>query len=703
MKGMKATIVMMAVLGLWGVAFGQESQEGKISGDITITGVVREGKDQSAKFNEYRDIRDGVYGSINLQYDAPKQFLFFESKDIGYDTQSYSLEGGRWDAFRVKAYYDEIPHNFTYDARTMYSGVGTSNLTYPGATPSTNPDGWSTFDYSIKRKNLGAGLKLDYFNPFYLDINADQQKKKGIYPLAAAGTSPGGIAIELPTNVDYLTSSFKAETGYSTKPLFVAVNYFYSRFENGDGLQNFRNPATANTAAATDTVFFPPENDYQKFGLKGGVALPFNSRFSLDLNSSRARSSARMANSYVADVTAAASNIGIRGLTGITTSNSHFNGNVSTDQLNVALTSNPKPFLDAKIFYKYYNKDNKSDVITTIDGATVLNNHLFDYRKNIYGVETGVKLPAKFSINAAYNFTKTERAREDIPKNRDNLIDLGVKWSGLRFMNAKVGYEYLDRAAEFAVPMTAVPTSFEPWVQRFDAAAQTRNTYKASVEFFPLDTLSLNIGYKFKHSNYKDTILGLNDSKVNQVDADFDWQVHKRIRLFGYFDFEQRTKNQIQRQATTYTDPASTPTAANFNWRSDAKENSYGYGIGTDITIIQDKLTLNLAHYSIQADGTIDYTYLLGALPLPAGQTQDNIDLGSWDDYHLNNFVAKLTYQVTKMVSLTAAYAYESYSYGDAQYNGYLYVPGTTGYLTGAYSDPSYQAHVGFLSVNVKF
>ncbi len=700
MKGIKAIITVIAILGLWGTAFAQEN---KLSGDITVTGVVREGKDQSAKFNEYQDIRDGVYGSINLKYDAPKQYIFFESKDIGYRTQSYALEGGRWDAFRMRVFYDEMPHNFTYDARTLYSGVGTNNLTYSGATPSTDPNGWSTFDYTVRRQNMGGSFKIDYLNPFYLDVNADQQKKSGIYPLAAAGTSPGGIAIELPTNIDYVTNNVKVETGYSTKPLFLSLNYFYSRFENGDGLQNFRNPATANTAAATDTVYLPPENDYHKFGFKGGVALPFNSKFNLDLSSSRARSSARLANTYVSSVTAAASNIGIQGLTGITLSNPYFNGKVNTDQLNVALTSNPKPFLNTKIFYKYYNKDNKSDVITTTDGATVLNNHLFDYRKNVYGIEAGVKLPAQFRVNAAYSFTKTERAREDFPKNRENLFDVGVKWSGLKFMNTKVGYEYLDRAAEFGVPLTLVPTDFEAWVRRFDAAAQIRNTYKASFEFFPMDTLSVNVGYKYKHSNYSDTILGLNDNKAHEVNADVDWQVHKRVRLFGYFDFEQSTQNQLQRQATTYTNPATAPTAANFNWTSDAKEDSYGYGVGTDITIIQDKLTLSLVHNSIKSDGTIDYTYLLGALALPAGQTQDNIDLNAWDNYRLNNYVAKLTYQVTKMVALTATYAYESFSYDDSQYSGYLYVPGATGYLTGAYSDPSYRTHVGFLSVNVKF
>lgn len=691
----------MVILTLWGTAYSQENRgENKFSGDITVTGVLRDGKDTSAKFNEYRDIRDGVYGSINLKYDAPKQFLFFESKDIAYDTQSYSLEGGWWDVFKMKFYYDEIPHNFTYDARTFYSGVGINNLTYAGPTPTADPNLWKRFDYTIKRQNMGAGVKFDLLNPFYVDVNVDQQRKSGVYPLGAAGTSPGGIAIELPVNIDYKTDNVKLDFGYSTKPLFLSFNYFYSRFENGDGVLNFRNPATANTAAAIDALYLPPENDYQKIGFKGAVALPFHSKFSADLSLARARSHANLANVYVSDVTAAVSNIGIQGLTGITLSSPHFNGNVDTDQVNLALTSNPVSFLNAKLFYKYYNKDNKSDVIITNDGGGISTNNLFDYRKNTYGVEAGAKLPAKFRVDAAYSFITTERAREDIPKNRDHLIDLGVKWSGLKFLNAKVGYEYLNRAADFDIPVPLVPVSFEPWIRRFDAAAQTRNTYKASVEFFPLDTLSLNLGYQFKHSNYKDVILGLNDAKVHQVNADIDWQIHKRVRLFGYFDFEQRTLNQFQRQATTYTDPATPAMATNFNWTSDSKENSYGYGVGADVTIITDKLTLSLVHNSIKSDGTIDYTRL-GALP--AGWTQDNIDLNAWDNYHLNNYVAKATYQMTKMVALSATYAYESFSYEDSQYNNYRYIPGTTGYLTGAYADPSYNVHVVFLSLNVKF
>lgn len=699
MRGKIAVIFGIMILAFSGLVYGED---GKLSGEVTLTGVIKEGKDDKAKFNEYKDVRDGAYGSADIRYESQREHVSLEAKDIGYKTQNYLLDGGIWDVFRLDVGYDEIPHNFTYDARTMYSNVGTSNVGYTGATPSNNPDTWNTFDYSVKRKNLTGNFRLDLLKPFFLEVSANQQKKAGVYPLGAAGTSPGGIAIELPTNIDYTTNNFKAELGYISKPLFLAASYYYSRFDNGDGIQNFRNPATVNTAAATDTLFLPPENNFHKFDVQGTVKLPFKSKFSVDLSQARAESKAALANSYVTDVTAAASNIGIQGLRGITLSNSTFNGKVNTDNYRFAFTSNPVSFFDAKIFYKYLNKSNTSDIVTTTNLATVLTNNLFDYRKNMGGLELGFKLPASFRLTTGYTYTKTERAREDLPKNTDNVINAGLKWSGLNFMAANIGYEYFDRASDFTGVADA-SNPLEPWIRRFDAAARKRDTYKASLEFFPLETLSFNVGYNFKATNYNDTILGLNDAKAHAVNFDIDWQAHKRIRFYGYFDFEKRTLNQLQHQGSN--DPATPPTATAFNWTSEQEEKTYGYGIGTDVAIIPDKLTLKLSHNSIKSDGLVDYTYLLGAVALPVGRTQDNIDLPVRDSYRLNNFIASLTYRMTKALSVTATYAFEDFTYEDSQYNGYLYYlsVGQGGYFTGAYSDPSYRTHIGFLSVTYKF
>ncbi|MDQ1333710.1 MAG: hypothetical protein QG552_660 [Thermodesulfobacteriota bacterium] len=271
--GKIAAIIFAAFLIL--VTFATvQGEDGKISGEISLTGLSKDGKDNDAKLTEYRDIRHGVYGGIDLQYQQDRDHLTFEAKDIGYHTQSYRLEGGRWDSYRLDFKYDEIPHNYTFDAKTPYSGVGSSNLTYSAHPPSTNSDTWSPFDYSVKRRNMDGSFKLDLFKPLYLDVSVNQQKKAGIYPLGVAGTTAGGIASELPTNIDYTTNNMKIDLGYRTRPFSLAVSYLYSQFNNGDGVQNFCNPATVNTAATMDTLFLAPNNSYHKIDIQGGVKLP---------------------------------------------------------------------------------------------------------------------------------------------------------------------------------------------------------------------------------------------------------------------------------------------------------------------------------------------------------------------------------------------------------------------------------------------
>ena len=251
------------------------------------------------------------------------------------------------------------------------------------------------------------------------------------------------------------------------------------------------------------------------------------------------------------------------------------------------------------------------------------------------------------------------------------------------------------------------PTDIETFIRRFDAAGKSRNTYKANLDFFPTDNFSISLGYKHRDTNYPDTILGLTGDRGDEFLVDVDYLINKRIRLFGSFDYEYVRLDQFQRQTTGAVDPSLPPTPTNFNWTAAQKNENYSYTAGAEIFIIPEKLTLLLQYSYLQADGSVDYTYLLGANPLPAGRTQDNIDLSNWDGYKLSYFCIKLSYNVTKALSVAAGYVYEKYDYNDAQYDGYQYVPATTGtngaYLTGAYNNPSYESHVGFVTLSYRF
>ncbi len=684
-------------------AEGKKTEEGKIvTSNVSVTGRYTDITGDRAKFNEYRDIREGVGVSLGAEAgcDTDKSYLHGEAGNIGYRDQRYRLEGGQWGKFGVNLFYDQIPHNFTEDARTIYSNPGSGNLAYPTQPPGTDVNTWSRFDYDVMRQKFGGGFRMDMLKPFFFNVSADREKRTGAYPFGVAGTTPGGIAIELPAPIDYRTDGVTFQAGYSRNPLLVSLGYSYSTFNNDHNSLYFRNPANAATAAVTDVLTLPPDNTYQKLDLKGALKLPMRTKFNVDLGVSQAKSDASLLTSYVTT----------GGATPITVSAPTFNGKVETQSCGFSLTSTPLSFMDGRIFYKYDERDNKSDQITTTDGAEALINPLFGYKKNKAGAELGFRLPSNFYLSGAYTHTHINRERVDIPGNDDDLYSLGLRWSGLSFMVARLGYERLNRRADFEGQNLG---GAEPWIRRFDAATQTRNTVKAVLDFFPLENWNFSLGYRYRHADYEDTVLGFTDSKSHEFNFDVDCLISKRIRLYGNFDYERMEEQQFQRNINLTTpvyDPA-TSTSANYNWTADQKNDSYGFTVGTEIYIVPKKWTLKLQHSYLKSNGEVDYTYILDSVALaglsPGGRTQDNVDIGNWDDCSLKYYLAKITYQPDASLSCSVGYAYEKYVYGDAQSDGYVYVPATAGtngaYLTGAYRDPSYEAHLVFLNVSYRY
>ena len=703
------TLMLCSLLLLTNSLYAEDNKP--FSGEINAAGKLADINGNKAKFNEYRDIKDGIYGEIKLKYDVDKYFLKFKASDIGYDTQSYKLDGGMWGKFKLYLKYNEIPHNFTYDAKTIFSGAGTNRLTtgsrFIFATPSTYTP-TNLFDYSLKRKQAETGVKIEMLKPFYVDVSFAREERDGIKPTAAALTTGGGsYFIEMPEPVDYVTDNLKAELGYAKNPLFLSLTYFYSEFSNDNQRLFFKNPYDANTFGASkdDYLTLPPDNKYNNISFKGKVKLPLDSALSVKLVRSETKSDYDLLDYYVRSVAG--------GIRNVTLSDSKFDGKLVANSYAVTLTSRPLDFLGAKVFYKYYDKDNKSDQISHTDsgvnGGNPFKNHLFDYKKKNYGVEFDVKLPASFSFMPAYSYLNTERHRGDLPETTDHTYSLALKWSGVDFMTAKVAYERLNRSAEHKVGTTLFATDqatanvVEKYIRRFDAAPMERDTYKASVDIYPLETLSLGLSYKQKKSDYTDTVLGLKEDKAQEYGIDADWKASSLISLNGYAEYEETKATQVQRYSVPAgtLDPNVAGSANSYNWKVVNKDKTYNYGAGAEVYAIPKKLTFKLQYDYVKSDGLADFSFF-DYTPATTG------DVSNVDDYRKTAVTLKTKYDVNKKLAVTAGYAYEQYKYRDIAVDGYLYTynGGTNtsiSSLTGAYSAPSYSANVVFAAVTYKF
>ncbi len=560
MKWKIAIFALNAILVPFPYAFSEEvTVEGEV-GTIGIYSGVRADEGGRAKFTEYRDLRQGanLFGDMGLGIDSDKYFLRFRAGDMTYDTQFYELEGGMWGRFKFNLFYDEIPHNVTFDARTPFLGAGHDTLV---GTPNLNFPAWNTFDYSILRHQYGGGFNVDVARPFFLDVSFTRENRDGIKPTGAPQTSPGGIGVELPEPVNYVTNNLKVSAGYSQKPLVLSLNYVHSDFINSN--HSLTLPAglfqVAGAPTPATTFSLPPDNTYDKGAFKGAVDLPFNSRFSTNMGFSRGTSD-----------TSVVSLIG-----------SDFTGKVDTVNYDFALTSSPVRFLDAKLYYKYYKRDNKSD-----DPTGVVDIFL-NYNIATYGAELGLRLPEHFYLSGGYKYVKTERDKrgetdpaEILPFNKDNIYFVDLKWSGVDFLEARVGYEKLDRDAQYRTAESALNPA-----RRFYYAAQNRDTFKAILDIFPLENLNVGLDYRYANTDYTDTIFGLRSDKRNEFEVSADYSIGKIAKLNAYADVDWIKFNQLQFEGTT-----------GLPWQANQWDKSWGYGLGAEVYVIPKKLTLIFRH-----------------------------------------------------------------------------------------------------------
>jgi MtrB/PioB family decaheme-associated outer membrane protein len=665
-------IALMICLVPLSYAFPQDNKT--IEGEIEATGVwydVHGKEGGKAKFTEYRDLReDGrFFGRAKLNLDTDKYFINFNVGDFGYQTQYYTVDGGMWGKFKFDLFYDEIPHNITFDARTPFLGAGHDFLV---GAPNANFPLWNTFDYSILRRQYGGGFKVDAIRPFFLDVSFERENREGIKPVGVAETTPGGRAFELPEPVDYVTNNLKVALGYAQKPLFLSLNYIHSDFNNSNTLLTL--PPNFN---APNAFSLPPDNTYDKGAFKGAVSLPFNSRFSTNVGFARGKSE-----------TSAVALIG-----------SAYTGKVDNVNYDFTLTSNPVRFLDAKVYYKYYKRENKSD-----DPTGVVDIFL-NYRISTAGGELGFRLPEHFYLSGGYRYVDTHRQKEgetdpfEIPPNNlDNIFFVNLKWSGVDFLEARVGYERLNRSAHYQTAASEANPA-----KRYYYAAQDRDMVKAGLDIFPLENLNLGFDYRYTNTDYSDTIFGLRSAKRHQFDMSADYKIGKIAKVYAYGDYGWAKFNQLQFEGTTL-----------LPWQADQWDKNWGYGIGAEVYVIPKKLTLVFQNDYVNSNGSVDFTLSNGlfvaanGLGPGSGANNDNIDIGRWDDYKLYSFSIKAVYNFTKSLAAMIGYAYERFWYSDAQLNNYLFTPAgppnsNAAFLTGAYKDQTYRANVVFGGMSYKF
>lgn len=688
-------------------------------GSVELEGKVTGLQNNKSKFVEYRDLGSGASASFLFDWLNDKGYFFnFSAENLGYNSDDQStlrdkefrLNGGKVDEFKYSLFYKQIPHVLTLGARSDFNGIGSTALVSTQATGNNISDAnlahffnKPTFDYRMDRQDYGAGFEVSFNSPFFFNARFERNETKGLLPM---GASSGGVK-ELPAPVDYQVDNVYLNTGYRTNNLIFTLDGTISDFKNANSsfTYGFNNAAPA----ATARTYLAPNSMNYKVGGNMMYRLPFWSTTFV----------ARASHSISENT------ISLNEETGVTqlSPTNRFDGKITYTTASAAITATPVKPLDVKLFINVLDKQNQSSdpfrYSTGAFNAATGTTEKFAYNKLNGGFDVGYKLPAKTKVSAGYEYLRVNRTmmepdptntsswgvRNDAPQTTDHILYAKAKNNLFDWLTANLKYQRLFRTSDFQGGAFASLTDnrlIKAFWRPSDTADKTQDTVKLGLDFEPLDALTLGMEYSFKYNKYTKSVLGMQNDTRHELYFDANYRV-AMVKLNPYAELE--LVDNYSKHRRYQTAGAASPFSAvndntNYNWTSARKDVSYALGVNADIDIIKDKLSATTSYRYDNSNGTQDFTATFATTtPLVNNENVDN--------YTKNTFSAKLKYNVTKNLNVGVGYLFENLRYTDDHYTGYNYLTTATAssgaHLTGAYANPNYDAHVGYMTVGYKF
>jgi MtrB/PioB family decaheme-associated outer membrane protein len=695
-------------------ASGKEASPGKfpLSGEAGISPRYVKGDRDSAKAQEYRDLDAPVFGDLFARYEKEDEYFSeVTGEKIGRDDQHYAFGGGRYGKFRIEGSYDEIPHKFAFDAKNIYSGAGTGNLTLRDKQDVAFADRAARLnsllatavpiDIELKRKKGEMKLDVVALDPFSFRVEMGREKKEGTMPLF--GSFGLDNTVEIPAPIDHNTTEIKAMGEYAGNELYFNVNYTLSLFKNNIGTLTWDNPFSA-----TDAVFDPskglidlaPDNDSHNLSLSGSLRdLPFNSSLSLVT----AWGKMRQNDSLVPFTTNTA-------ILSPSLPQNEVDAAVNTTLYQVLLTSKPLSLVRLKAKFRYFEYDNKTQqinfpsfvdadsnlVVPDAPGAASIVNLPASYDKTAAGMDLGFDLLKNTRLTVGSKFERTRRENREVNRQDDRVFKGSIDTTHFSWVTLGASYERTDRDIkeyDFDVYLrSGIDLAQLPGLRKYDQADMVRDRVEISATLYPLDSLVLRGSAIYGADDFNESPFGLLEDRHYIFSLDADYSITDRVILQSFFIHE----NYKNRQKDRGEIPG--PPPADADWFSRSEDIINTVGAEVQVKLIPSILDLHVTYSLSDMDGNIDFFTPDASIA----------DFPNADDARLQILGAKLNYRAIKHWLLTFGYLWEKFDYSDFNTEEFTNVPlDVDGNFNGAYLmgtlPGSYSVHIVYLGISYQF
>lgn len=656
-----------------------EFEEG-FSGEVELgVGYV---SDSSFKFGEYNGLFEkGAYfiANADARYrDEDADYLDLFIRDLGLETRSVGIEGGRQGSYKLFLRYDEIPHYISDSAVTPYLGSGSDLLTLPASWVRAGTTAGMTelatslrqVDLKTKRKRVDVGMAFTPTSNWQYKLKYRHEVKEG--QTATAGAFFFNAA-QLIQPIDYATDQIDASVFYNSKKWQTALAYYGSFYKNNNDSLIWENAFTSGFGADVGQLDLPPDNQFNQLVLSGGYQFTEGTLASAEVSAGRMEQNDNFL-PYTLN-----SGLAVNPLP----SNS-LNGLVDTLTANVKLISAISDKWRLNAAYTYNDRDNKTPQLT-FDSWVTTDSFVngprttlpYSFTENDFNVSADYRFMRSTKLGVGYDYEAIERTYQEADKTKENTLwakvtvraidtDLILKIAGS------------DRDISNYTPVSEIQPPQNPLLRKYNMADRERLASMMHASILPVENITLGLSLDYATDEYSDTQIGLTDGSEFSIHADAAIVLTDKTSLHFFAGQQNLKSSQAGSQAF------STP-----DWFADNNDNITTAGIGIT-QVINEKLNIGADFTMSHSVGEVTVTSFGTPSVFP-----DNVT-------NLDSLKLYANYQFKEAMSLYLGYWYERYDSSNWALDGVT--PDTIpNVLSLGIQSPSYSVDVVALSLRYQF
>ena len=636
--------------------------------------------DDSFKFGEYTGLNEEggfVVGNATARYrNKDGRWLDLSATDLGLDSRSLSIEGGKQGGYKLWLGYKELPHFITDTAVTPFTGTDVLTLPVgwiPGATTGTMPAlaaSLSGIELETKRRAVDFGAALTSVVHWEFAVRFRHEEKTGT--LGTAGSFVF-LSSQLALPVDYDTNQMDVSAAYTRSRLQVKLAYYGSIFNNNQDSLIWVNPYVPLAAGATyGQRALAPSNEFHQFVLSAGYELGKSTHATADIAYGRMTQDDAFL-PYTSNSS----------LTTQPLPRSSLDGRIDTLTGNLKITSAVTDKLRLNAGFTYDDRNNQTpqavyDWITTdVTPGLPRRNLPYSSTHSVTKLDAGYALTRDLRIDAGCDYDEYDRDLQEVKRTEE-----GICWAkGTARVNDRADImlkgTHAERTISDYTPNPEIVSPENPLMRKYNMAERKRDMAALRVDVALSERISVGLETNLSWDEYGKSVIGLQDGRSGAVAADAAWSVSEGTSANFYLGHEQIESNMANAEAL--------PGAP--LWFANNKDTIDTAGAGIKHRA-SDKLDIGADYTMSRSSGAISIKDATVGFP----------DLVT----RLDSVKLYATYRLKEKLSLHFTYWYENYRSEDWTLDG---VTPTTmsNVLAFGQGSPSYHVNVITLSARYQF